>query len=113
VKPTGDSGADNATVEALALEYLALEEAHASGPGLLGWIRDMPQRHTGIEVAFLEMVSCAADAGARLPPIGIVVEKTRHGTIRGQLTGPRAKNGLSRRGGFGRPFVWRGLALAL
>jgi hypothetical protein len=65
VTPTGDYGLDCKVGRALALEYLALLETDPYGRGeLVRIVKDMPCRLTGVEVAFLDMVDCAAGAGA-------------------------------------------------
>jgi hypothetical protein len=65
VTPTGDYGRDCKIGRALALEYLAMEEANPGGPGDLPKIvGDMPRPLTGVEVGFLAMVAYAAGAGA-------------------------------------------------
>jgi hypothetical protein len=65
VTPTGDYGLDCKISRALALEYLALLETDLNGHGeLVRIVKDMPCRLTGVEVAFLGMVDCAASAGA-------------------------------------------------
>lgn len=65
VKSTGDYSRDCDIGEALALEYLAFEEADVGGPGNLQMIvGDMPRQLTGVEIGFLIMVSYAAGAGA-------------------------------------------------
>jgi hypothetical protein len=65
VTPTGDYGRDCKIGRALALEYLALEEADPHGPDYLTMIvGDMPRQLTGVEVRFLAMVAYAAGAGA-------------------------------------------------
>lgn len=65
VSPTGDYQADCETGRALALEYLAYEEASPESCGILPMIvGDMPRDLTGIEISFLMMVRYAARAGA-------------------------------------------------
>ena len=65
VTPTGDGWRDDELGCALALEYLALEEADTHGPGHLAKIiADMPRSLTNIEISFLTMVAYAAAAGA-------------------------------------------------
>jgi hypothetical protein len=65
VTPTGDYWRDCVIGRALGLEYLALEEADAGGPGhLSNIVADMPCALTGVEVGFLTMVAYAAGAGA-------------------------------------------------
>jgi hypothetical protein len=67
VEPSGDYAPDGELGDRLALEYLAFEEAtdHNLSPPLLPIIvRDMPRKHTGVEIAFLTLVCLAASAGA-------------------------------------------------
>jgi len=65
VNATGDYGRDCRTGQALALEFLAFEEADAGGPGYLPMIvGDMPRPLTGVEIGFLTLTSFAAGAGA-------------------------------------------------
>jgi hypothetical protein len=64
VATTGDDGQDSKLGARLALEYLAYEEAHHDGGALQMIVADMPRRLTMIEIAFLQMVSFAAAAGA-------------------------------------------------
>jgi hypothetical protein len=66
VKGTGDDSAkDDKLGQRLALEYLAFEEVDIGGGGNLQLIvSDMPRPLTMVEIAFLQMVSFAARAGA-------------------------------------------------
>jgi hypothetical protein len=65
VRSTGDDCEDEKLGQRLALEYLAYEEADASGPGHLQMIvADMPRKLGPIEISFLALVSYAAGAGA-------------------------------------------------
>jgi hypothetical protein len=65
VTATGDYGRDCKIGRALALEYLAMEEANPDGPGDLPKIvNDMPRPITGVEIGFFTFVAYAAGAGA-------------------------------------------------
>jgi hypothetical protein len=64
VAATGNIRQDDNLGHRLALEYLAFEEADDGGGHLQLIVGDMPHRLTMIEIAFLEMVSFAARAGA-------------------------------------------------
>ena len=63
--PPHRSFRDDKLGHALALEYLAFEEADTHGPGHLPKIvADMPRSLTAIEIGFLTLVAYAASAGA-------------------------------------------------
>ena len=65
VPKTGGSERDDNLGQRLALEYLAYEEADKGGGGhLQDIVGDMPRPLTMVEIAFLQMVSFAARAGA-------------------------------------------------
>jgi hypothetical protein len=67
VEPTGDYAADCDTGSALAIEYLRFEAeqaTHGDTHGHLGMIVEhMPDKHTGIEVAFFHVIDHAARYG--------------------------------------------------
>lgn len=63
VSPSGDYVKDCDLGNKFALKYLAYE--HANKSAMLGWIvRDMPKKHSGVEVGFLTLVALSAGASA-------------------------------------------------